>query len=110
MIISSLGLASRVWVSIVIGFLVTFFVIGFGISLLMFKNWGKGVSTIANKDQEEEAMELVPHITLNPSFNIEMLEYLDTTPPEASSSSVSAKSSASPFQVIGPSSPSDDIF
>jgi hypothetical protein len=27
--------------------------------------------------EEEEAMELVPHITLNPSFNIDMLEYLE---------------------------------
>lgn len=24
-------------------------------------------------------MELVPHITLNPSFNIEMLEYIETS-------------------------------
>lgn len=26
---------------------------------------------------EEEVMELVPHITLNPSFNIDMLEYIE---------------------------------
>ena len=32
--------------------------------------------------EDEEAMELVPHITLNPSFNIDMLEYIE---PEVSS-------------------------
>ena len=26
---------------------------------------------------EEEVLELVPHITLNPSFNIDMLEYIE---------------------------------
>ena len=26
---------------------------------------------------EDEVMELVPHITLNPSFNIDMLEYIE---------------------------------
>ena len=29
---------------------------------------------------EEEEMELVPHITLNPSFNIDMLEYIEPSP------------------------------
>lgn len=35
----------------------------------------EGISCEAIED--EEAMELVPHITLNPSFNIDMLEYLE---------------------------------
>jgi hypothetical protein len=26
--------------------------------------------------EDEESLELVPHITLNPSFNIEMLEHI----------------------------------
>ena len=34
-------------------------------------------STLFQTTEEEEAMELVPHITLNPSFNIDMLEYLE---------------------------------
>ena len=51
-------------------------------------------------------MELVPHITLNPSFNIDMLEYLeaeDDTPTDeraklgASSSSASASAASALF-------------
>ena len=34
-----------------------------------------GISCEAMED--DEAMELVPHITLNPSFNIDMLEYIE---------------------------------
>ena len=35
---------------------------------------------------EEEVLELVPHITLNPSFNIDMLEYIEAeeSPTDAS--------------------------
>jgi hypothetical protein len=41
--------ASRIWIAVVSGFLVTFLVIGCGISLLLFRNWGKrvGVGTAA---------------------------------------------------------------
>ncbi len=35
------------------------------------------IETFFQTTEEEEAMELVPHITLNPSFNIDMLEYLE---------------------------------
>lgn len=34
---------------------------------------------------EEEAMELVPHITLNPSFNIDMLEFIEAESTSSSS-------------------------
>ena len=60
-------------------FVVTFAVIGFGISLLLIRNCDKGRrsghSSSGCDATEEEAMELVPHITLNPSFNIDMLEF-----------------------------------
>ena len=46
----------------------------------MIRNCDKGRrsghSSLSGCDAtEEEAMELVPHITLNPSFNIDMLEF-----------------------------------
>jgi len=58
-----------------------------GISLLLC-NKGWCSSTTANSVRpdlvceatEDEEMELVPHITLNPSFNIDMLEYIDPSP------------------------------
>ena len=60
-------------------FVVTFAIIGFGISLLLIRNCDKGRrsghSSSGCDSTEEEAMELVPHITLNPSFNIDMLEF-----------------------------------
>ena len=60
-------------------FVVTFGVIGFGISLLLIRNCDNGRrsghSSSGCDATEEEAMELVPHITLNPSFNIDMLEF-----------------------------------
>jgi len=60
-------------------FVVTFAIIGFGISLLLIRNCDKGRrsghSSSGCDATEEEAMELVPHITLNPSFNIDMLEF-----------------------------------
>ena len=64
--------------------MVTFAILGLGISLVVFRSCGctksnairhEGISCEAIED--EEAMELVPHITLNPSFNIDMLEYLE---------------------------------
>jgi hypothetical protein len=59
--------------------LVTFAVLALGISLLTFRNCGKNVHTELNNCEatEDEVMELVPHITLNPSFNIDMLEYIE---------------------------------
>ena len=50
-------------------------------SLLLIRNCDKGRrsghSSLSGCDStEEEAMELVPHITLNPSFNIDMLEHI----------------------------------
>lgn len=52
--------------------------LGSGIALLLVKR-GKQVPRQPLKDQsgEEESLELVPpHITLNPSFNIDMLEHI----------------------------------
>ena len=51
---------------------------------MVFRSCGCGKSNGIRHDgitceavEDEEAMELVPHITLNPSFNIDMLEYLE---------------------------------
>ncbi len=70
----------KIWLLGIGVMILTFSVIGFGISLLLVKNCDKrrmGMGAPGSGDTtEEEAMELVPHITLNPSFNIDMLEYL----------------------------------
>ena len=44
--------------------------------------WGWALQWLLSFYQatEDEEMELVPHITLNPSFNIDMLEYIDPSP------------------------------
>ena len=62
----------------------TFAILGLGISLVVFRSCGCGKSNVIRHEgiscealEDEEAMELVPHITLNPSFNIDMLEYLE---------------------------------
>ncbi len=61
-------------------FLVTFAIIGFGISLLLLRNCDFHRRRNSScETTEEEAMELVPHITLNPSFNIDMLEYIEAS-------------------------------
>ena len=51
---------------------------------MVFRSCGCGKSNGIRHDgitceavEDEEAMELVPHITLNPSFNIDMLEYIE---------------------------------
>ena len=59
--------------------MVTFAVIGLGISLLLIKNCDHRRNATMCESTEEEAMELVPHITLNPSFNIDMLEYIEAS-------------------------------
>ena len=60
---------------------VTFAILALGISLVLFRNCGRNVHTELNceatEEEAEELMELVPHITLNPSFNIDMLEYIE---------------------------------
>eukprot|EP00095_Tigriopus_kingsejongensis_P009956 maker-scaffold17_size721972-snap-gene-1.19 protein:Tk09956 transcript:maker-scaffold17_size721972-snap-gene-1.19-mRNA-1 annotation:"contactin-1 isoform x1" len=65
---------------------VTCLILVLGISLVLLRNCDRGrrSSTCEEYFQatEEEAMELVPHITLNPSFNIDMLEFIE---PDASS-------------------------
>lgn len=78
---------------------ITCAILSLGISLVLFRHCGKNVHTELNGEvkskrrsfcnfsssrimnnvqaTEEEVMELVPHITLNPSFNIDMLEYIE---------------------------------
>lgn len=58
---------------------VTFAILSLGISLVLFRHCGKNVHTELQNCEatEEEVLELVPHITLNPSFNIDMLEYIE---------------------------------
>jgi len=57
---------------------ITFATLSFGISLVLFRNCGQNMHTELNCEAtEEEVLELVPHITLNPSFNIDMLEYIE---------------------------------
>ncbi len=51
--------------------------------------------------EEEEAMELVPHITLNPSFNIDMLEYLEAEE-ESPSDDLSVRVNSKSNQPNGP--------
>ena len=70
----------KLWIVGIAVMIVTFSVIGFGISLLLIRNCDhhrRRLNASSCETTEEEAMELVPHITLNPSFNIDMLEYLD---------------------------------
>jgi len=58
--------------------LITFAILSLGISLVLFRNCGQtGHSELNCEATEDEVMELVPHITLNPSFNIDMLEYIE---------------------------------
>ena len=62
--------------------LVTFAILGLGLVVFCSCGCGKPNGTrhdgiICEAVEDEEAMELVPHITLNPSFNIDMLEYLE---------------------------------
>jgi len=59
--------------------IVTFAILSLGISLVLFRHCGKNVHTElrCEASTEEEVLELVPHITLNPSFNIDMLEYIE---------------------------------
>jgi len=100
----------HIWLVVVGVFVVTFVVIGLGISLLLIRGCdcaklasagqrrgaaavgsvvGAAAAAGSSESTEEEAMELVPHITLNPSFNIDMLEYF-----EASASSSPAHAQA----------------
>lgn len=71
----------RVTITAVCLVVVTFAILALGISLVLFRNCGRNVHTELNceatEDEAEELMELVPHITLNPSFNIDMLEYIE---------------------------------
>lgn len=74
----------KITVITVIVVLVTFAILGLGISLLLLRNCGKCKNgrndlscELIQEATEEEVMELVPHITLNPSFNIDMLEYIE---------------------------------
>lgn len=51
--------------------------LGSGIALLLVRRGSQVPSRpLQESPAEEEALELVPHITLNPSFNIDMLEHL----------------------------------
>jgi len=52
--------------------------LGSGIALLMIKHRGhtQPVRPLQESPGEDESLELVPHITLNPSFNIDMLEHI----------------------------------
>jgi hypothetical protein len=72
---------SRIWAVSISVLAITIAIIGFGISLLLLKNCEHGSRNSSCEATEEEAMELVPHITLNPSFNIDMLEYFEAGEP-----------------------------
>jgi len=52
--------------------------LGSGIALLMIRHRGhtQPVRPLQESPGEDESLELVPHITLNPSFNIDMLEHI----------------------------------
>ena len=52
--------------------------LGSGIALLMIRQRGHAqpVRPLQESPGEDESLELVPHITLNPSFNIDMLEHI----------------------------------
>ena len=74
----------RISIIVITVIIVTFAILGLGISLVVFRSCSCGKSSGLRHDgitcevtEDEEAMELVPHITLNPSFNIDMLEYLE---------------------------------
>lgn len=57
--------------------LVGLFTLGSGIALLLVRRNNQVPSRpLEESPGEEESLELVPHITLNPSFNIDMLEHL----------------------------------
>ena len=74
----------RISIIVITVILVTFAILGLGISLVVFRSCGCRKTSGIRHDgitceaiEDEEAMELVPHITLNPSFNIDMLEYIE---------------------------------
>lgn len=48
-----------------------------GISLLLFRNRSARKQQLKDSPGEDESLELVPNITLNPSFNIDMLEHIE---------------------------------
>jgi len=52
--------------------------LGSGIALLMIRHRGQAqpIRPLQESPGEDESLELVPHITLNPSFNIDMLEHI----------------------------------
>lgn len=52
--------------------------LGSGIALLLIRHRGQTppVRPLQESPGEDESLELVPHITLNPSFNIDMLEHI----------------------------------
>jgi len=50
--------------------------LGSGIALLLVRRGGQMGPRPLKESPAEEALELVPHITLNPSFNMDMLEHL----------------------------------
>lgn len=52
--------------------------LGSGIALLLIRHRGQSppVRPLQESPGEDESLELVPHITLNPSFNIDMLEHI----------------------------------
>ncbi|XP_071746083.1 neogenin isoform X2 [Lepeophtheirus salmonis] len=72
----------KVWIVALLLFVIVSTSGAIGISLFLIKVRGRSRNDITVETTEEEAMELVPHITLNPSFNIDMLEYIE---PEESS-------------------------
>lgn len=48
-----------------------------GIALLLFRNRAARKQQHKDDPGEDESLELVPNITLNPSFNIDMLEHIE---------------------------------
>lgn len=48
-----------------------------GIALLLFRNRTARKQQLKDSPGEDESLELVPNITLNPSFNIDMLEHIE---------------------------------
>lgn len=79
----------KIWVVALSLIGLTCLILILGISLVLLRNCDKDRRGNACEEYfqttEEEAMELVPHITLNPSFNIDMLEFIEAESTSSSS-------------------------
>ena len=69
---------------------------GIGLLLVKHRSHKKQVQHLKDSPGEDESLELVPNITLNPSFNIDMLEHIEAEYNESSEHAFLVDSSVVP--------------